>query len=366
MSKKKKNSDSQDQDILKKYLRGDASANEEHSIEKKSIDDAFLGDALEGMEDFHADDIIDDLEQIGKKIDNRSSIKTNRHSWLYRSVAAFLVLAVATSLVYLISGRMDTLSNQETITLKQDKINKEAEKYPEENTIENRSKNSESEKLPIEVKEENKPEEEIIISRDEINPNDLNQAEGEENEEIDEMALDQIRDEDINPKTVSVSIPETEKEIEVKLEQPAATLSQEFAIADDQVSEPTKKLRKGTNARSASPEISGVEITVENEEVLVPEPIGGMENYYIYLSDSINYPEDALRDEIEGTVIVQCSLLADSIPTNCIIVQPLHKSCDEEAIRLIIEGPKWKLAAIADPFIPQQILVEVAFRIVEK
>ena len=70
---------------------------------------------------------------------------------------------------------------------------------------------------------------------------------------------------------------------------------------------------------------------------------GGVEKFYQYVKNSIQYPLDALKDSIQGDVFVEFTLdetgaiIKDSIK----VVEGLSTSCDKEAIRLIMNAPRW-------------------------
>lgn len=72
-----------------------------------------------------------------------------------------------------------------------------------------------------------------------------------------------------------------------------------------------------------------------------PTPVIGKEAYEKYLADSLRYPEEALDMHIEGEVVVGFTVRGSGQPANFRVLQPLGYGCDEEAIRLIRQGPDW-------------------------
>ncbi len=56
----------------------------------------------------------------------------------------------------------------------------------------------------------------------------------------------------------------------------------------------------------------------------------------------MRYPTAARENGIEGTVIVQFFVEKNGRVADCQIVQGPGYGCDEEAVRLIQTGPKWK------------------------
>jgi len=77
------------------------------------------------------------------------------------------------------------------------------------------------------------------------------------------------------------------------------------------------------------------------EEILKPVPVNGYEDYKEYIKDNLIHPEKEGIDGIEGMVKLRFIINKDSIPDKIQILQSLKPDCDKEAIRLLLEGPKW-------------------------
>jgi hypothetical protein len=74
-----------------------------------------------------------------------------------------------------------------------------------------------------------------------------------------------------------------------------------------------------------------------------PEPIDGWENYDTYLANNIRLPEtQKAKQTVSGEVQLSFDINKDGDPVNITVDRSLCKSCDQEAIRLVKEGPKWK------------------------
>jgi len=78
-----------------------------------------------------------------------------------------------------------------------------------------------------------------------------------------------------------------------------------------------------------------------------PEPEDGWEYYDSYLTNNLVIPEEALRQKQTGTGSVDISFEVNKYgePIKFKIEKSLCEKCDQEAIRLIKEGPKWKRKA---------------------
>jgi len=74
-----------------------------------------------------------------------------------------------------------------------------------------------------------------------------------------------------------------------------------------------------------------------------PEPADGWENYDTYLINNLNIPEEIItRQTNSGEVEVSFKADKNDDPSDIKVEKSLCVKCDEEAIRLIKEGPKWK------------------------
>ncbi|HEV8507733.1 MAG TPA: TonB family protein [Chitinophagaceae bacterium] len=73
------------------------------------------------------------------------------------------------------------------------------------------------------------------------------------------------------------------------------------------------------------------------------EPADGWSNYNTYLVNNINVPADVKRrDGAQGQVQVSFEVNPQGNPVNIRVEKSLCSKCDEEAIRVVKQGPKWK------------------------
>ncbi len=72
-------------------------------------------------------------------------------------------------------------------------------------------------------------------------------------------------------------------------------------------------------------------------------PVSGTEAYQEYLAQNLRYPAAARDKAIQGVVRLRFTVNKNGKLSNFKVVQSLGYGCDEEAIRLIKEGPAWKI-----------------------
>ena len=70
-------------------------------------------------------------------------------------------------------------------------------------------------------------------------------------------------------------------------------------------------------------------------------PAGGRRAFRQYLEKQMQYPAEALLNNVEGRVTVQFSVASTGALGDFRVVKSLGSGCDEEVIRLIKSGPKW-------------------------
>lgn len=78
---------------------------------------------------------------------------------------------------------------------------------------------------------------------------------------------------------------------------------------------------------------------------LVPNviPVDGWDNYNSYLINNIFVSNKILQKKIHGEVLISFNVQSDGTLTNFLIENSLCEACDMEALRLVKEGPLWKV-----------------------
>jgi len=73
-------------------------------------------------------------------------------------------------------------------------------------------------------------------------------------------------------------------------------------------------------------------------------PVGGMTKFYQYFGKNLVYPIPARQAGIEGKVYLQFIVDKNGNVSDVKVAKGIGYGCDEEAIRVIKEGPKWNPA----------------------
>lgn len=101
------------------------------------------------------------------------------------------------------------------------------------------------------------------------------------------------------------------------------------------------------------------ELTFSNDKA---SPINGYPEFNNYLKNNLEYPEEAQKENIRGRVTLEFTVQADGSLTNFEIIKGLGYGCDEEAIRLIKEGPKWLAKTDETKAVSSKVRIRIRFR----
>lgn len=87
--------------------------------------------------------------------------------------------------------------------------------------------------------------------------------------------------------------------------------------------------------------IEDLKKSLKEETDSIPQPIIGMKRYKKYLKNNMIHPINEKGEKIKGEVIVTFTISSQGEPENITISKSLGLQANEEAIRLVKDGPKW-------------------------
>lgn len=95
----------------------------------------------------------------------------------------------------------------------------------------------------------------------------------------------------------------------------------------------------------------------------MPEFPGGMKELLKFLQDNLKYPESAMKNNLQGRVIVQFVVEKDGTPTEFNVVRAVNPDLDAEALRVLKTMPKWKPGMQKGEAVRVKYTVPVAFKL---
>jgi TonB family protein len=99
-------------------------------------------------------------------------------------------------------------------------------------------------------------------------------------------------------------------------------------------------------------------------ELATPE--GGRKVFKQYLEQNLLYPEEALKNQVEGKVTVQFTIGLTGQLSDFRVIRGLGFGCEEEVIRLIKQGPKWSPTKKNEAPIKDRARVRMRFSLPKK
>lgn len=95
----------------------------------------------------------------------------------------------------------------------------------------------------------------------------------------------------------------------------------------------------------------------------MPEFPGGMKEMLKFLQENVKYPENAMKNNVQGRVIVQFVVEKDGTPTEFNVVRSVDPDLDAEALRVLQTMPKWKPGMQRGEVVRVKFTVPVSFKL---
>lgn len=95
----------------------------------------------------------------------------------------------------------------------------------------------------------------------------------------------------------------------------------------------------------------------------MPEYPGGMKEMLKFLQENVKYPENAMKNNVQGRVIVQFVVEKDGTPTEFKVARSVDPDLDAEALRVLQTMPKWKPGMQRGEVVRVKFTVPVSFKL---
>lgn len=94
-----------------------------------------------------------------------------------------------------------------------------------------------------------------------------------------------------------------------------------------------------------------------------PAPIGGMAEFYKYIGINMKYPSQARSIGIEGRVFIQFIVDKEGNLTNITSVKGIGAGCDQEAVRVLENAPKWTPGKQRGKAVNVRMILPITFKL---
>ena len=112
--------------------------------------------------------------------------------------------------------------------------------------------------------------------------------------------------------------------------------------ADESVTEQTAPVSEPVQAPADTPAPAETEEEVYTVVEQMPEFPGGVQKLLDFISQNIQYPQTAMKQNVQGRAIVQFVIEKDGSLSNFNVLRSVHPDLDAEAVRVVKSMPKWK------------------------
>jgi len=329
-------------DQISEYLKGKLDSREKFAIERHLLDCSLCSEALEGYEADPAN-AKEHVEELKGLLTKRTQKEGGFVFWQYRYYGIAASLALLVVAVFSIF-EIDPLTDDPEIAL-----NSENQSVPEsslisdtllvdhqETAIEDLEKSVIELKPSLVIELEPKVDEVVVPPALEASDRSIALSSGSENLGAGNPGTAAVAEKgdtfegvgDLIDEDVAV-IEESEAELSIVTLQASPQASQAL--------QRSLSSKAFTNTRNEALRAGSTVI----ESKLEPQPQIGMMPYQKYLKDSLQYPSDAKENLIEGEVELIFDVEVNGSITDIQVVRSLGSGCDEEAIRLLNNGPDW-------------------------
>jgi hypothetical protein len=319
---------------------------EMHALEKAALDDPFLADALEGYA--YTQTPSADLASLQQRLQERIEKKEEKRSLFYignswmRTAALFILFAGAGWLVYqtLSTGPQDIATTQQapesvpvatpenakdSLAVSTDAAANEAPVTTRQQPRKEQRQGKGVQQESMARKQTSDPPPTMMLS---IPADDSSAIQGQVASQamtLRELPVyDSARQKDVvvrKSEFTPAPLPDTIRNLDVVLKRNEAALEEVVVM----------------NKRAKTAPVRRMNVTIDTLE-----PAGGWSRFDDYIANNLHAPEELQSKPRRGEVVLAFDVDKNGEPVNITVVKSLCVKCDEEAIRLLKEGPKWK------------------------
>lgn len=123
------------------------------------------------------------------------------------------------------------------------------------------------------------------------------------------------------------------------------------------LNEATQNKKTAASAGTSQKVYDFVELTTQ------PSFPGGMDKFYEFIGKAVNYPEEAIKNKIEGKVYLSFVVEISGELTDIKVVRSLDAQMDEEALSVLRNSPKWSPGYAEDQPVRVKYNIPISFEL---
>lgn len=98
----------------------------------------------------------------------------------------------------------------------------------------------------------------------------------------------------------------------------------------------------------------------------MPEPVGGLAEFYKFLGQEIKYPRAAKNNNVQGMVFVQFVVGQDGSLSEIEVVKGIGFGCDDESLRVMKLAPRWISGKQRGKPVRVRMIVPISFKLASR
>ena len=95
---------------------------------------------------------------------------------------------------------------------------------------------------------------------------------------------------------------------------------------------------------------------------VLPQYPGGDAALMQFVAQNLDYPEQAIKDKVEGNVFVEFTITAQGKVENAKILRSLSPECDAEVLRVVALMPQWTPARKNGQPVDAHFVMPISFK----
>ncbi|WP_425390073.1 energy transducer TonB [Ekhidna sp.] len=346
---------------FERYLKGQMSPEEAHAFERDVLDDPFALEALEGLSANDPRTVVEDIKSLKNSVLRK---KKGSPVWLRAAAMIAMLIVGSIAVFYLFSNvEQSQLASKEALPMDSGSLEADIEQETIAEVTNEVKTDFDSDGLKVENEDR-----EVVESFLTENETVLSEEEFEINTDT-ELALSHSenakQNDRLEGKSEVIQLADVEAMEEVVIEPTSDEMivMEEVAVPAQAFSGKKKVAKEAEAAIARSAARSGGAFETNNQMDVSPKPIIGDSLYQQYLKEELIYPDAARENGIEGEVLLSLTISEFGEILDIKIEKSLGYGCDEEAVRLINEGPEWTFAYSGDEPVKAKVEVKVKFKL---
>ncbi|WP_109831031.1 TonB family protein [Reichenbachiella versicolor] len=352
-------------DLIQAYLNGDLSDKECHYIEKHLLECEFCQDAMDGFEQVGAENLIEDINDLRHTLLKRT---TPESLGIVRKIVIAAGISLLITSVYLAYYFSPLLVSNELAQENRVEVEKEKPLALDDSISDvSQYKNTQQDPLRIDEKPSNpkqKKSQDVSSERrkeftkEESKVIDFTSGQPVAKREVQELQLEEPV---IEQETPSFTVLDESEYIDTGFEEDVLEEVVVVDFTDQQKKEEIVAVSSLDQSSNKSRKVSTVKLRQAQIELKTESPTPISNNYIKRIAKEMNYPEEALKNNIEGTVVLGFVVKKNGKIKSIEVISGIGYGCDEEAIRVVKKLEGWKSGTVNGDPIDMTVQYSIVF-----